>query len=224
LVLVLLNHLEPVELLGCVEIVGGSANVAFVVGAGSKVASPIGEGAISVGEHVIITGGPLDIFSCYCIDVHRWGAVYDLLVGVLGVEALDELVDRVEVLESVGVTEVVTHDKEHVIRAQVVLSLVIDPELEVCDARVKIVCFKSGVVNDRLLIIHCIEVEGGRRRVMVIHNVGEDLGALASVIEEGPLDPLALIDLQATDLVLVVDASEKPSVKPHLCKETGGCV
>lgn len=114
----LVNACECEELVGAVKGVTGVSHVLLVIGARGEVASPVRGVIVSVGEHVIVLGGPLDFLSGNSIDVDGGCRVDELDVGELKhvlVPVVDHRVRAGEEFMRILEVEVATHRDEDVV-------------------------------------------------------------------------------------------------------------
>ncbi len=105
---------------------GGSSDVFLVVGSAREISCPESVFIISIGEHVIILGGPFDIQLIDCINIHPWSGVQESDLGILLIEVRNKSVNRVKEHSSIHVVEILAHGNKEVV-SRVMITLVDDP-------------------------------------------------------------------------------------------------
>jgi hypothetical protein len=136
----LVQHLESVELVWSMGELGDSSDVFLVIRSAWEISSPETVFIVSIGEHVIVLGGPFNVQLIHSINVHSWSGVQQSDVWVLLVEERNESVDGGEELPRILVVEVLSHRDEEVV-SLVMVFLMDNPVIEGLAYRISIVCF-----------------------------------------------------------------------------------
>ena len=166
------------------EICASISNLFFAVCSACEVASPVAVSSVSVRKHVVVLHRPGDILLSESIEIDAWSGVEESDVLDMGIEVVNETVDREEGKFGIGVGEVTAHRYEDVI-ALVVLVLMNNDIQKIAHLLFSIVSLKSRICDNWVISIELIiKPETSGVAIMVIHRTSEDLSTLSQMIEE----------------------------------------
>ena len=206
------------------EISTAISDLLLTVCSTSEVTSPVAVGSVSVREHIIILNRPDDVLLFESIEIDAWGGVKESDVLDMGVEVVNETIDREEGKFGIGVGEVTAHGDQDMV-ALVVLMFVNNHIHQISYLLFSIVCLKSRICDNWVISVELVvKPESCGVAIVVIHRTSEDLHTLSQVIKEWSPHELHRQVFQSLFFILEVKPGKEPCVQAHICEESWICV
>ena len=204
---------------------------------GGVVTSPVSTSTISVRHKVLLIEAPLALIFVDGLDVVREDRVLDTNTELLtiGIDVVNELIHVLVSNESVVVSEITTPSNDEVIAIIVPLNTALDHIHKAASLllHVDLEGGEFGIPLEPLVISSPVEVltsrvgeeiTFGRRAVVGVHDVGEDVALGTEGLGASP-DELEVLVLLTVVLVLVVNTVDTEGIETDIgeeLSETGG--